>query len=367
MRVMHVIDPAPYGGAESVVCALSRARRPAGETMVAALVNRDRHAFVTDLTAAGVPVDVILTRNRQYLRQVRLVAERIRDRKVDCLHTHVYHADAVGYFAARRAGCPVVATYHGSTGGGPRNRVYEWVDRFLLRRFDAVLCVSEAIRRGLQAAGARSDRLHVVPNGMLPTPTLDRPAARAELGIAADALVIGWIGRMSAEKGPDLLLSAVEHVTNPRALAVMIGDGPERPGLQERASNSNLAGRVRFAGTRPAAARLLPAFDVLAISSRTEGLPIVLLEAIQAGVPVVAFPVGGLSEYLDEASAWLAPPTDVRALARALDAALGQPGQRVERARAAQVMAARRLSLEGWVAAVERVYDAALARHAARV
>lgn len=363
MRVMHVIDPAPYGGAEAVVSALSTARRP--ETVVAALVDRDDHAFVTELTQAGVVVDVIVTRHRQYLKQVRLVADGIRRRGVDCVHTHVYHADAVGYLAARRTGRPVVTTYHGSTGGGLRNRWYEWGDRWLLRRFDAVVCVSEAIRRRLLAAGASADRLHVVPNGMLPVQRLARSAARARLGIPADAPVIGWIGRMSAEKGPDLFVAAMEQITHPRTLAVMIGDGPERRLLQDRVSTARLGDRVRFAGSHPGAARLLPAFDVLAISSRTEGLPMVLLEAIDAGIPVVAFPVGGLSEYLNDTTAWLAPPGDARALAGSLDSALGRPAEREVRVRAAQAMAARQLSLEGWVAAVERVYRAALARHTA--
>jgi glycosyltransferase involved in cell wall biosynthesis len=208
-------------------------------------------------------------------------------------------------------------------------------------------------------AGLPEDRLHTIPNGALPVPVVSRAEARATLGLPEDGPVIGWVGRMSAEKGPDLMVDAMERVTHPDAFAVMIGDGPDREGLARRIGSSPHRPRVRLSARRPDAARLLKAFDVLAISSRTEGLPIVLLEAIQAGIPVVGFAVGGLPEYLDPDTGWLVAPGNCAAFAEALDSALRHPEEREAKALAAQRLVAERLSLSGWIEAVERVYDRA--------
>lgn len=365
-RVMHVIDPAPFGGAETVVKALSQGRQATGETSVAPLVDKPDHPFVTELVAAGIDVEPVVTRRRRYWRQVRLLVDKIRARRVSCVHTHVYHADAVGYLAARRAGCAVVATYHGSVGGSLRGWAYEWADRRLFKRFDAVICVSAANRHRLLTEGHSARRLYLVPNATFPVETLAREEARSLLDLPAEASVVGWVGRMTREKGPDLLLSAVQQMTDSHVQVIAIGDGPDRPALERDAANSGLAGRLRFLGALPNAARLIRAFDVLVISSRSEGLPMVLTEAMQAGVPVVGFPVGGLAEYLDETTSWLAPPGDCAALARALDAALRHPDQRRLRAARAQKRAAEWLSLPRWIQAVEEVYVTAISANLAR-
>jgi glycosyltransferase involved in cell wall biosynthesis len=356
MRVMHVIAPGPYGGAESVVRALAASRRSLGETVVATLVPSGSGMFEKELEAAGVPVETITAPPRRYLLQARLLADRIRARGVVLVHTHIYHADFVGYHAARRAGRPVVATYHGHTGGDWRNRLYEWGDRQLLRRFDAVICVSGRNRDRLLQAGCRPERLHVVPNGLAPAEWFSRAEARARLALPQEGLAIGWVGRLSREKGPDLLLEALERVARPDVHTVFIGDGPERHALERGLADGRVRGHVHFAGAVPDAGRLLAAFDLLAISSRTEGLPMVLLEAAGAGTPIVAFAVGGIPEYLDEICAWLVPPGDTGAFARSLEAALARPEERQARALAAKAVVGSRLSAAAWVDGIEQVY-----------
>jgi len=363
-RVAHLIAPAPIGGAEAVVRALAGAAERGGRRVwiVALLGGEATHPFVAQARAEGIEVIEVRCGPRRYLAEARRVAELLRERAVELLHTHVYHADLVGYLAARRARLPVVATVHGYSGGDARNRFYEWLDRRVLTRFDAVVCVSEAQREWLRRGGCAPARLAVVPNGHAAAPPLARAEARARLGIPASQLAFGWIGRLSPEKGADLFLEALAKLGPTGGLAVVIGEGAERRRLEARAQALGLgADRLRFAGFRGDAPSLLAAFDALVISSRSEGLPVVMLEAIAAGTPVAAFAVGGIPDLLGEASGWLAPAGDVAALARTLAALAADPDGARARAETAKAILASRFGVERWLDQLDAVYARALA------
>jgi glycosyltransferase involved in cell wall biosynthesis len=123
------------------------------------------------------------------------------------VHSHGYRADIVDAMHLRRT-VPIVTTVHGYTGGGIRNRVYEGLQRRAFRQFDGVVAVSAQLGRELGKA-VRSECLHVLPNAFHPPPLATRAAARAALGIPVDSFVAGWVGRMSKEKGADVLLDAL--------------------------------------------------------------------------------------------------------------------------------------------------------------
>ncbi|HEY8154145.1 MAG TPA: glycosyltransferase [Myxococcota bacterium] len=363
-RVAHIIAPAPVGGAEAVVRALSAAALRAGRKawIVALLDDGEGHPFVAQARADGTPVIEVRCGRRRYLAEARRVGEALREHSVELVHTHVYHADLVGYLAARRAGLPVVATLHGYAGGDARNRFYEWLDRKLLARFDAVLCVSEAQRNRMRRSGCSPERLALVPNGHAPAALLPRAEARARLGLPAATPAIGWVGRLSVEKGADLFVEALARLGPGSGIGVVIGEGAERERVEARARALGLGeDRLRFAGFRGDAPSLLAAFDAVVISSRTEGLPVVLLEAIAAGTPVAAFAVGGVPDLLGAASGWLAPAGDVAALARALASLLADPGEAQERAREAGRILASRFGVERWLEQVDAAHARALA------
>ena len=337
-QVLHVIAPAPIGGAESVVrgMAVESCRRGAGVGIAALLQGAGLHPFGDlDTREDGLVVEVRCGR-RRYGSEVRELSGILQARGVQVVHTHVYHGDFVGYWAARRCSLPVVATVHGFTHGALKNRFYQWADLRLLRRFDAVICVSGPIRKRLLVAGVPAGKTHLVPNGYVPERFLSPGEARKELGLGPEETVIGWIGRLSHEKGPDLLIDAVAGLPLPRPVCVVIGDGPERHHIGQRIARRGLTGRdLRLAGPLSSAARLLKAFDVLVLSSRTEGVPMVLLEAMAAGVPVVGFAVGGIPDVVDESSASLVAPEDVRGLTRAIAAVLASPELAQRRTRTA--------------------------------
>jgi glycosyltransferase involved in cell wall biosynthesis len=193
-------------------------------------------------------------------------------------------------------------------------------------------------------------------------PPLDRAAARAQLGIAPNTWVMGWVGRLTGEKGPDVFIDALAHVRRPEWTAVILGDGPRRPELEARAAALGLGARMRWCGVVPGAGRLYAAFDVFVLSSRTEGIPIVLFEAMAAGTPVVATRVGGVPDVVTEREGALVPPGDPTALAAAIDAVAADPRAASVRAAAARDVLTRRFALEPWLAAYDDAYEHAVAR-----
>jgi glycosyltransferase involved in cell wall biosynthesis len=367
--VCHVVAPAPFGGLESVVQSLALARLKAGQPVSVAALLQDqvRHPFVERLRADGIPVAEIKTGRRHYLAEVRQLTGLLQSGQVTLVHAHNYHADYVGYLAARRCAVPVVTTVHGFSGGDWKARLYEILDRRLMRSFDAVICVSEHTADIVRGSGVPERRIAVIPNAYQGRPVLPRGEARRRLALPGDQRVVGWVGRLSFEKGPDLLVEAVARLGLDDVVTVLVGDGPERDRVEGLRSRLALApDRVRLVGRREDAAALLCAFDAIVISSRREGTPMILLEAIAAGVPVVSFGVGGVPGVVDESSAWLVPERDVDALARAVRHALTDPAEAARRAEAARAVLAERFGVEPWLDRYEAVYREAQAVAAAR-
>ncbi|MCH8046368.1 MAG: glycosyltransferase family 4 protein [Planctomycetes bacterium] len=188
-----------------------------------------------------------------------------------------------------------------------------------------------------------------------------RGAARTALGITSTATVVGWIGRMSKEKAPDVLLRAIKCLGQSEIETLLIGDGREMGPTAQLASDLGLCSRVHFAGAVPEASKLMKAFDVFVISSHTEGLPMVLLEAMGAGVPVVATAVGEIPEVLDRGRLGiLTPPGEPERLADAMRGVLRDLSGAAERAARAQQHVADHYAIDSWVDQILRAYQAAL-------
>lgn len=321
------------------------------------------HAIAARLRAQGVTVEEVRCGRRQYAAEGRTVAALVRSLGGELVHTHGYHGTVVAYLAARHFRVPLVATVHGYLGRNWKERVYDAVDRWVLRRFDGVIAVSEVIERQLLASGVPRTRLHLVQNGFGPQATLTRGAARRALGLAESGKAIGWIGRLSPEKGPDLLLDAL-RVLRDDETAVIVGEGPERARIDGLLAQwpAAAAARVCLVGFRDDAAALLPAFDALVLSSRIEGTPMVLLEAVAARVPVVAFAVGGVPGLLPSDAALLVPPLDTAALGASIRQTLDDPAAASLRASRAAAHLESHLSLDRWLDRVRVVYAAASGR-----
>ncbi|MBW3609780.1 MAG: glycosyltransferase, partial [Actinobacteria bacterium] len=236
---------------------------------------------------------------------------------------------------------PLAVTVHLALEG--RAGRHEALSGWALRRAGAVIAVSDAIGEHLAGLGVSST---VVRNG-LPVP---RPArgARAALGVDEGALLVGGIGRLSPQKGWDVLCQAAATLRErcPDAVVAIVGEGPERERLEPLAREHG----VRLLGGRADAASLLCAFDVLAAPSRFEGLALVPIEALHAGVPVVAADVDGLRDVIGDAGVLVARD-DPRALGAALARLAADPRERAAlagrgRARAAALFSVERMARE---------------------
>ena len=362
MVILHVAAPGGFGGLEQVVQALASGHWRRGHRVhVAAVLDagRGEPPFLDRLRSSGVSVVTLPLPPRAYWREQKAISELCREVRPDVVHTHGYRADVVDSPAARRLGIATVTTVHGFTGGGWKNRLYERLQSWAFRRFDAVVAVSHPLARQLAGAGICSDRLHVVPNAWSGgTPVLGRVAARRTLGLPQDGFRIGWIGRLTREKGADVLLDAVAQLRDLPVAVSVLGDGRERQALGGRARRLEVEDRVRWHGAVPDAASLFCAFDVFLLSSRTEGTPIVLFEAMAARVPIVAAEVGGVPDVVTRSEALLVPPEDAAALADAVRAVWRDPDAARVRAEAAHRRLVQQFAVSPWLARYEAIYQA---------
>lgn len=362
LTLVHVLAPAPFGGLESVVASLASGQARRGHRVAVATVLEPEGPMppaMEEVEEAGAELLRWRIPARGYLREIRAVRDLCDRWEADVVHTHGYRPDVVAGLAARGRGPATVSTVHGFIGGGWKNRFYEWLQRRALRSFDAVVAVSAPLEHELRESGVPADRLRLVRNAAVVPGReglLARDEARDALGLPEEGFVTGFVGRMSAEKGPDVLLDAVEADPDAFGTVVVVGDGPDRGKLERRSEARGLSGRVRFIGEVPEASRLFRAFDLFVLSSRTEGTPVVLLEAMAARVPVVAARVGGVPDVVGPGEAWLVPPEDPGALARAVQKARRDPDEAVRRAEAAAARLEGDFAVGPWLDRYEAIY-----------
>ncbi|MGY1704507.1 glycosyltransferase family 4 protein [Geodermatophilus sp. SYSU D00697] len=320
--VLLVIDSLDGGGAERYVVDLAIALRRRGWPVeVACSIGGVRSAA---LQQTGVPVSVLvgeLVKRRVSGPYCRALRRLVLERRPAVVHAHLFASAAAAVRATRGLGIPVALTEH--TEAPWRGVSDRAVSRWVYRRADHVLAVSSAIRDLLvDGFGVPADRVEVA----LPATTTrlpGRPPARPA------APVVGVVGRLVPEKGVDVFLRAASRVRAvvPWARFVVVGDGPLRADLQARATAPGLDGAVEFTGYRDDAPTVIAGLDVLVVPSRSEGSPLVVCEAMAAGVPVVATRVGGLPDLVeDRGSGFLVAPGDDEGIARAVVSLLLDPG-----------------------------------------
>lgn len=355
-RVVQVIAPATFGGAETVVKQLLAALRLDGVpcTVVALGVFEPRtHPWVCALREAGYDVRCPVPSRRQEYREL---ADILREPGVVAVHSHAYRADFAAWMARPR-GIRWVSTAHGFTGGGPRLRLYEAMDRWVLQRADRVLAVSSRLVALLRRGRGAAERVVLVRNVPDSVERPERAAARAELGLPAHLPLVGWVGRLSHEKGADRLPGLF---SSPRSACtlVLIGDGPLREStLGHLSALPHL--EVLWLGVQRDVGRLLGAFDLLVLPSRTEGMPMVVLEAMTAGTPVVAFDVGDVAQAVGARTGWCVAADDLPAFANAIAEAIGNPAERQTRGDEARLHLRAHFSVSAWVATHKAAYGLA--------
>ena len=358
--ILHVVAPTAAGGLETVVRLLAGGHSAKGHQVhVAAVVGEQGwdHPFVSSLAGSGASVIPLRLPNRAYRRERESIRAWCRVLRPDVVHTHGYRTDVLDAGVARALDMPTVTTVHGRCGGGWRNQLYEWMQIRSMRRFDAVVSVSRPLAAQLVQAGIAPQRLHLIPNAYEPSSEpLDRTLARRILGVEDERFLVGWVGRLSPEKGPDLMVGAVAALASHHISVAVLGDGRERARLRSLAWELGVSDRIHWHGTIPDAGRLFPAFDLLLLSSRTEGTPMVLLEAMAARVPIVATRVGGVEDLLTADDALLVAADDAASLANAILEACHEPEAAHARALSAHARLLAQYGVAPWLDRYELLY-----------
>ncbi len=355
MRVYQVLAPARFGGAETVCLSLSAALGGAGiECALVLLVDAEvPDALLARAERLGVPTVVLRHGRRGYHRDAWALSRLVARDVGAILHSHLARANLAARAAAALSRRPCVATLHGHFGSAARHRLYDAADLAVLRTMDAVISVSHTTAAEMRRRSPRrADRVLAVPSALLPDAAATREDARDELGVAREGTVVGWVGRFAAQKRPELFVACVAEAARRASLpdpwrVVMVGDGPLLAATRELAASLGVADRITFSGFRPDAGRLASAFDVLAITSRGEELPTVMLECLHRGVPVVSTPVGDVPRVAGRCGAVRVCEATAAAFAEALAgvaAAAGRPAL----ARLATAYAAGEYDLATW-------------------
>lgn len=361
LSILHVVAPAPFGGLESVLRALATGHASLGHSIRVAVVlspGDDPHPFAEALESDGVATSRVRVGDRDYRGERRAIRTLCRRHRPDVVHTHGFRPDVVDGGVVRAERIPVVSTCHGFIDSNWRARIYQWLQRRALRRFDAVIAVSAPIAWRVRAAGVAPAKIHLVPNTFAPIAGgVSREDARRRLNLP-NVPVIGWVGRLSTEKGPDIALEAFARLGRSNIRLLMIGAGPDESLLRRRAAVLGLGDLVLWRGVVPDAGVLFSAFDAFLLSSRSEGTPVALLEAMATQVPIVATRVGGVPDMIDATSASLVESHDVDGMAAALADVLDEPNLARARADRARARLSQQFTLENWLSQYESIYRA---------
>jgi glycosyltransferase involved in cell wall biosynthesis len=380
VKVLRVIARLNMGGPALHVAYLTAGLRDREyeTTLVAGTLARgeDSMAFV----ARGLGVEVVtipelgreISPLRDLIATLRL-ARLIRRERPQILHTHTAKAGTVGRLAARLAGSArppiVVHTFHGHVlrgyFGPVRSRLFRWLERWLARDTTVLIAVSPQVRDDLVGLG---EKFAVIRLGIeLEERVADmdgRANTRRYLGIAPDRFTVGWIGRMTAIKNTEDVLSAFKtlRARGVEATLCMVGDGPDRPALERRAHELGIMRDTLFLGYQQDVAPLYAAFDALVLPSSNEGTPVSVIEALAARTPVVATRVGGVPDVVREGDdGFLVDPGDMDALAERLERLASDPELRERMGDAARGRVLSRYAVDRLVDDVDRLYRNLLA------
>lgn len=371
-RVTFVIGELGKGGAEYQLYELLRAidrSRFVPEVIVLA----EGGYWAEPIRRLGIDVHEIPRAGGLDLRRLARLRRRLRTSRPDILHAVRWSGNSYGRLAALGLGVPVVIA---------SERVHEehrpWVRRAIDRLLDPVtnayLVNCEAIAAGLRGqVGIAAHRIRVIPNGIdlarLPPPLADRRAGRVAAGLAPERRLVAGVGRLTAQKDFTTFLAAAEAIVGaiPDVDLVIVGEGEERGALEARARELGLEERLRFLGLRHDVPTLLRGVDVLLMTSRFEGFPNAVLEAMAMGAVAVATAVGGCGELIrDGETGTLIPPGDPAAAACAVIDVLKDTPRATSMAGAARRHVERELTVEVLARRTEAFYAELLADASSR-
>ncbi len=341
-KVLHFIESDGLYGAENVVLNLSleMSRQGVYKPIIGCITENTNagNALCDRAEAYGITtVSVVIDKNYAMAFQLLKSVRQIKQSGIDIIHTHGYKAAIIGFIIHLLSWIPIVGTCHlwfDHPNSKRRYKVMVSLEHFLYKYFAFCICVSDVIRSRLSQKNANNKNAIVIYNGIEHhsnmNKKIDRDAIRKELYIQNDYPIILNVGRLTAQKAQNDIISAamILRENGMNVNMVIAGDGVLRSCLKEQIEHLNLADVVKLIGFRDDVSRLLDVSDIFLLPSLEEGLPIALLEAMSARVPIIATPVGEVPKIIqDGVNGFLVPVNDPRAIAGAIDRCLKNMSQ----------------------------------------
>lgn len=354
-HVLEIVGNAIVGGMENYVARLIE--RMPRERFSVSLLAPFESPFTDRVRDLGTEVFITAITDEPSWNSIQLACALIQSSGVDVIQSHLPNAHVLAALAGRLTGRPVLATVHG--------RALSTLDIEVQRAASthlAVVCRHSYFQA--LGVGVNARQVHYLPNGVdverFRPERLRTGALRARFGIGAVAPVVGYVGRLSPEKGPDVFLRAALAVRSqwPTAAFIVVGEGPMQSQLQTFVKRFELADSVHFAGEQDDMPAVFNEFDVMVSSSHSEAMPLAVMEAMASGLPVVACKVGGVPELVQHGvTGWLANEGDYEGLAARVVELLTDDSLRLAAGRAARDRATRRFALDRSVEATTRLID----------
>jgi glycosyltransferase involved in cell wall biosynthesis len=326
LKILQLISSGGYYGAENMLLNLIRASDPAVSQNLLAVFH-NHHQPNLDLyhraVARGINTKLIDCEGKADWRSIREIRRLVREQGIDIVHTHGYKADLYGYLAARREDKPLVATCHNWLAGGSALAAYNFLDRLVLKRFDAVGAVSPAIAERLLSLGVPQERITVIPNGIVVEAFKAAPMAEPRR-----EQVLGIVGRLDLQKGFEYLLRSFATLRHsfPGLRLLIVGEGPDRDKIEQMIDHHSLNSVVTLTGQQTDMPGVYNSIDIFVLPSLNEGLPMTLLEAMAASRPVIATRVGAVPKVItDGVTGLLVEPADEAGLTNAISKLLSAP------------------------------------------
>lgn len=366
--VLHLINSFEIGGTErQAVELLKRIDPERFNVRLAAIRNRGPLYSEIAYRFPEVP-EFPLTSfyNANAARQLSRLRSLILRERVRILHAHDFYAGVIGAVAARLSRIKIIACQRHLKLSD--RRVHDWGTRLINRLADRIVVNSDAIRDYIVASGAASiSKITVIRNGLRSPENLSdanlteqSKSLRRELGLNAEAKLIGCVANLLPVKGHRYLIKAASRVAQADSNAhfILIGEGPLRAEIEQQAAQLRITARVHLLGHRDDAATLVSSFDLAVLASLREGLPNAVMEAMACAVPVVATSVGGTTELItDYETGYLVAPADAETLSERILWALRHEKESREVARRGQQKIIENFGMSRMVDSVEQVYD----------
>ena len=376
IKVAYLLTPIEFGGAEKVSLNFLKNVDLGKFDIYPILLIRPwekDNLFINKLEKMGYPIYKVPTtirtheEGRGYFRFFRCfwnIYFFLKKGSFDLLHSHSYFADIMGIPAARILCIPSISTCHGFIFNDRKLTIYNKLDLMVQRFSNKVLAVSEKIKDDLIKSGVCDSKIQVIQNAV----EMDgndnfflhyREKTRRNFGINPDEIVLGYVGRLSEEKGLRYLVEAGYELLRSglRLRVLIIGDGPQRTEIENFAKEVGLQKRVIFAGFKNEIEKLLASIDIFVLPSLTEGTPMALLEAMAYGIPIVATAVGGVPKVIDSGeNGILVPAADPEKIAEAVLTICRDNDFRTKLSEMAKETIRSKFNINEWVRKIESVY-----------